>query len=151
MTGAVPGPFEAFLGLRGIRTLALRVERSQENAGELARRLAEHPAVSRVRYPGLDDDPGHDLAASQMSGFGAMLAFEVAAGPEAAEAVCVGLTRIANATSLGGVESLIERRGRYPGERGHVPANLIRFSVGCEHVEDLWADLEQALDATASA
>jgi cystathionine gamma-synthase len=151
MTGAVPGPFEVFLGLRGIRTLALRVERSQENAGELARRLAEHPAVSRVRYPGLEDDPGHALAARQMSGFGAMLAFEIAAGVEAAEAVCAGVTRIANATSLGGVESLIERRGRYPGEQGSVPANLIRFSVGCEHVDDLWADLEQALDAAAGA
>ena len=149
MTGAVPGPFEVFLGLRGIRTLALRVERSQENAGELARRLAEHPAVSRVRYPGLSDDPGHELAASQMSGFGAMIAFEIAAGAAAAEAVCAGVTRIANATSLGGVESLLERRGRYSGERG-VPANLIRFSVGCEHVDDLWADLEQALDAAES-
>jgi cystathionine gamma-synthase len=151
MTGAVPGPFEVFLGLRGIRTLALRVERSQENAGELARRLAEHPAVSRVRYPGLEDDPGHELAARQMSGFGAMLAFEIAAGAEAAEAVCAGVTRIANATSLGGVESLIERRGRYPGEQGSVPANLIRFSVGCEHVDDLWADLKQALEAAVSA
>jgi cystathionine gamma-synthase len=147
MTGGVPGPFEVFLGLRGIRTLALRVERSQENAGELARRLAGHPAVSRVRYPGLADDPGHELAASQMSGFGSMIAFEVAAGAEAAEAVCGGVKRIANATSLGGVESLIERRGRYREEQGVVPANLIRFSVGCEHVDDLWADLEQALDA----
>ena len=151
MTGAVPGPFEVFLGLRGIRTLALRVERSQENAGELARRLAEHPAVLRVRYPGLEEDPGHELAAGQMSGFGGMLGFEVAAGAEAAEAVCAGVTRIANATSLGGVESLIERRGRYPEEQGSVPANLIRFSVGCEHVDDLWADLEQALDAAAGA
>jgi cystathionine gamma-synthase len=85
-----------------------------------------------------------------MSGFGAMLAFEVAAGAESAEAVCAGVTRIANATSLGGVESLIERRGRYPEEQGRVPANLIRFSVGCEHVDDLWADLEQALDPAAS-
>jgi cystathionine gamma-synthase len=146
MTGAVPGPFEVFLGLRGIRTLALRVERSQANAGELARRLAEHPGVSRVRYPGLPADPGHELAARQMSGFGAMIAFEVAAGAEAAETVCAAVRLIANATSLGGVESLMERRGRYPGEHG-VPDNLIRFSVGCEHVEDLWADLEQALAA----
>jgi cystathionine gamma-synthase len=147
MTGAVPGPFEIFLGLRGIRTLALRVERSQANAAELARRLSDHPAVSRVRYPGLADDPGHELAARQMSGFGAMVAFEVGAGAEAADAVCAGVERIANATSLGGVETLIERRGRYPEEQGHVPANLIRFSVGCEHVDDLWADLEQALGA----
>jgi len=146
MTGAVPGPFETFLGLRGIRTLALRVERSQDNAVELAGRLAGHPAVSRVRYPGLDDDPGHELATRQMSGFGAMIAFEVGAGSEAADAVCAGVERIANATSLGGVETLIERRGRYPGEGEHVPANLIRLSVGCEHVDDLWDDLERALD-----
>ena len=145
MTGAVPGPFEAFLGVRGIRTLALRVERSQANAGELATRLVGHPAVSRVRYPGLADDPGHELAARQMSGFGAMIAFEVGAGADAADAVCAGVRRISNATSLGGVETLIERRGRYAEEQGEVPANLIRLSVGCEHVEDLWADLEQAL------
>jgi cystathionine gamma-synthase len=151
LTGAVPGPFEIFLGLRGIRTLALRVERSQQNAGELARRLAEHPAVSRVRYPGLDDDPGHELAARQMSGFGAMIAFEIGAGAEAAEAACAAVKLISNATSLGGVESLMERRGRYSGEQEHVPDNLIRFSVGCEHVDDLWADLRQALDGVAAA
>jgi cystathionine gamma-synthase len=145
-SGAVPGPFEIFLGLRGIRTLALRVERSQANAGELARRLAEHPAVSRVRYPGLADDPGHELAARQMLGFGAMVAFEVGADADGAERVCSGVKRIATATSLGGVETLIERRGRYPDESDHVPANLIRMSVGCEHVDDIWADLEQALN-----
>jgi cystathionine gamma-synthase len=80
-----------------------------------------------------------------MSGFGAMIAFEVGSGQDGAEAVCAAVERIANATSLGGVETLVERRGRYPEEREHVPANLIRLSVGCEHVEDLWADLEQAL------
>jgi cystathionine gamma-synthase len=147
LTGAVPGPFETFLGLRGIRTMALRVERSQENAAELARRLAAHPAVSRVRYPGLADDPGHELAARQMSGFGGMVAFEVGAGAEAADAVCAGVRLIANATSLGGVETLIERRARYPSEQAHVPANLLRLSVGCEHVEDLWTDLDRALAA----
>ena len=147
LTGAVPGPFETFLGLRGIRTLALRVERSSENAAELARRLREHPAVSRVRYPGFDDDPGHELAARQMSGFGAMVAFEIEAGPEAADAVCDAVELIANATSLGGVETLLERRARYPAEQEHVPANLIRMSVGIEHVDDIWADLERALAA----
>ena len=144
MTGALPGPLEVYLALRGVRTLALRVERSQANAGELAERLVAHPAVSRVRYP------GHDRASRQLSGFGALIAFEVGSaddGPEAAEAVCQGVRRIANATSLGGVESLVERRGRYPEEADHVPANLIRFSVGCEHLEDLWADLEQAFGA----
>lgn len=145
MTGVVPGPFEVFLALRGIRTLPLRLERAQANAAELARRLVEHPAVSRVRYPGLPDDPGHELAQRQMSGFGAIVSFEVEGGAEAADAVCAGVRRIASATSLGGVETLVERRGRYPAEGEHVPANLIRMSVGCEHVEDLWEDLEQAL------
>jgi cystathionine gamma-synthase len=147
ITGAVPGPFETFLGLRGIRTLSLRVERAQENAGELARRLSGHPAVSRVRYPGLAGDPGHELAARQMSGFGAVVAFELGAGAEAADVVCANVRRIANATSLGGVETLIERRGRYPAEQAHVPPNLLRLSVGCEHVDDLWADLDRALAA----
>ena len=148
-TGAVPGPFEAFLGLRGIRTLALRVERSQANAAELARRLEDHPAVSRVRYPGLPEDPGHEIAARQMSGFGAVVAFEVEGGAEAADAACGAVRLIANATSLGGVETLIERRARYPAEREHVPASLLRLSVGCEHVDDLWDDLAQALAALA--
>lgn len=145
LTGAVPGPLETYLGLRGVRTLALRFDRAEENAAELARRLAAHPGVVRVRYPGLPDDPGHELAERQMSGFGAMVSFELAAGVEAADALC-RTTRIAhNATSLGGVETLIERRGRYPDESPQVPAGLIRLSVGCEHVDDLWADLERAL------
>ncbi|MQA73569.1 MAG: hypothetical protein GEU88_04330 [Solirubrobacterales bacterium] len=147
MTGAVPGPFESFLGLRGIRTLSVRMERCQANAAELAARLSNHAAVSRVRYPGLADHPGHELAARQMSGFGSMLSFEIGAGAEAADAVCRGARLIANATSLGGVETLMERRGRYVEEQPHVPANLIRLSVGCEHVEDLWSDLEGALAA----
>ncbi len=150
LTGAVPGPFEAFLGLRGIRTLALRVERSEANAAELARRLAGHPGVSRVRYPGLPDDPGHELARRQMSGFGAMLAFELDGGADTADGVCAAVRLIANATSLGGVETLIERRARYEAERAHVPASLLRLSVGCEHVEDLWTDLEQALAAAGN-
>ena len=145
LTGAVPGPFETYLGLRGIRTMALRVERAEQNAAELARRLSGHRAVSRVRYPGLPEDPGHEVAARQMSGFGGMLAFEVEGGAPAADAVCEAVELIANATSLGGVETLIERRARYEGEREHVPANLLRLSVGCEHVDDLWADLERAL------
>jgi cystathionine gamma-synthase len=149
ISGAVPGPLDAFLGLRGVRTLALRVERAQANAGELARRLAEHAAVSRLRYPGLPEDPGHKLATRQMRGFGTMIAFEVAGGADAADAICGRASLIANATSLGGVESLMERRARYPEEQAHVPEGLIRLSVGCEHVEDLWADLDQALAAPA--
>jgi cystathionine gamma-synthase len=148
--GAIPGALEAFLALRGMRTLSVRLERAQANAGELARRLDRHPAVTRVRYPGLPDDPGHALAARQMSGFGAMLAFETTGDAATADAVCARLRVISAATSLGGVETLIERRARYESERlGGTPETLLRLSVGIEHVEDLWADLDQAL-ATAS-
>jgi cystathionine gamma-synthase len=148
-TGAVPGPFEVYLGLRGVRTLALRMERSQANAAELARRLSEHPAVGRVLYPGLADHPGHELARKQMNGFGAIVSFEIGVGAATADAVCAGVEVISNATSLGGVETLIERRARYP-EEAIVPANLVRISVGIEHVEDLWADLERAISASYS-
>jgi cystathionine gamma-synthase len=144
--GAVPGPLDAFLALRGLRTLDVRLERAQASAGVLARRLAAHPAVRRVRYPGLPADPGHERAARQMDGFGAMLAFETAGGAEEAEGVAERVRLIAHATSLGGVETLIERRTRWAGEvaMGTPPA-LLRLSVGLEHVEDLWTDLEQAL------
>lgn len=144
LTGAIPGPMEAWLALRGLRTLAVRLERSQATAGELARRLAAHPAVARVRYPGLAGDPGHELASKQMTGFGAMVSFEVAAGQAAASALCGRVQLIVHATSLGGVETSLERRGDQPGEEA-VPPALIRMSVGLEHVDDLWADLQQAL------
>jgi cystathionine gamma-synthase len=147
--GAVPGPLEAFLALRGVRTLAVRLERAQANAGELARRLAAHPRVSRVRYPGLVDHPGHDLASRQMDGFGAMLSFEVHGGAPAADAVCDAVRLCVHATSLGGVETLLERRQRWEGEEA-TPAGLVRVSVGIEDVEDLWSDLEAALDASAA-
>jgi cystathionine gamma-synthase len=144
--GAVPGPLEAWLALRGLRTLPVRYERMQANAAELARRLADHPGVSRVRYPGLPGDPGHARAAAQLrGGFGAIVSFEVGAGRDAADAVCAATRLIVHATSLGGVETTMERRQRYPGEETTPPA-LIRLSAGCEHVEDLWADLSQALD-----
>lgn len=146
--GGILGPMEAYLALRGLRTLALRLERQQANAQVLAERLAAHPAVERVRYPGLAHDPGHERAKRQMSGFGAMLSFEVRGGAEAAERVCVAARVITYATSLGGVETLMERRSRWPGEQGGpTPPSLIRMSVGIEHVEDLWADLEQSLAA----
>jgi cystathionine gamma-synthase len=144
--GGVPGAMDAFLALRGLRTLAVRLERAQENAEILAERLADHPAVALVRYPGLPDDPGHALAARQMRGFGAMLSFEVRGGARAAERVCEAARVITYATSLGGVESLMERRARWPGD-ADMPPGLIRLSVGIEHVEDLWADLERALGA----
>jgi len=143
LTGATPGALEAFLALRGLRTLALRLDRGQRNAGELARRLDEHPAVRRVRYPGLPGDPGHRTAAAQMTGFGAVLAFEVA-DARTADRLCDAVHVIVHATSLGGVESTIERRSKLPGQE-HVPPGLLRLSVGCEHIDDLWNDLNSAL------
>jgi len=146
MSGAIPGALECFLALRGIRTLAVRLDRAQASAGELARRLATHPAVTKVRYPGLPEDPGHERAARDHAGFGAMLAFEVAGTAEDAERVCAAVRLVSHATSLGGVESLIERRARYEMDRDQgCPETLLRMSVGIEHVEDLWADLGRAL------
>ena len=143
--GAVIGPMEAFLALRGLRTLPVRIRQAQHNAQILAERLAVDPAVAAVRYPGLASDPGHLVATEQMRGYGAMLAFEHAGGAEAAEATC-GRTRLwTHATSLGGVESTLERRRRWDFEPESVPAALIRLSVGCEDVEDLWSDLSAAL------
>lgn len=146
-TGATPGGLEAWLALRGLRTLPVRVERMQATALELARRLSQHAAVTRVFYPGLADHPGHELAQRQMDGFGTMLAFQVDGGAKRADAVCDAVGLITNATSLGGVETLIENRAAQPGEE-HLPEGLIRVSVGCEHPEDLWDDLEAALDAS---
>lgn len=147
-TGAVPGALEAYLTLRGMRTLAVRMDRAQANAAELAARLAGHRLVSRVRYPGLPDDPGHERARRLHDGFGAMIAFEVGGDPDLAEALCRQVRLITHATSLGGVESLIERRGQYPIDVANgTPADLLRFSVGIEHVEDLWTDLSAALAA----
>jgi cystathionine gamma-synthase len=144
LSGATPGALEAFLALRGLRTLALRLDRGQFNAGELARRLDEHPAVSRVRYPGLPGDPGHRTAAAQMTGFGAVLAFEVA-DASTADRICDAVHVIVHATSLGGVETTMERRSKLHGQ-AHVPPGLLRLSVGCEHIDDLWNDLSAALE-----
>lgn len=143
--GGILGPMEAWLALRGLRTLAVRVERQQASAGVLAQRLAAHPAIEKVRYPGLASDPGHVLAARQMRGFGDMLSIDLAGGREAADALVAAVRLWVPATSLGGVESLLERRRRIPAEPPSVPENLVRLSVGLEDVEDLWADLEQAL------
>jgi cystathionine gamma-synthase len=146
LTGATPGALESYLALRGLRTLALRMQRSQETALILAHRLLAHPAVTRVRFPGLPDDPGHERATRLHDGYGAMLAFEVTGGEAAADAVCQQVRLISHATSLGGVESLIERRAMHAVDAARAtPANLLRLSVGIEHVEDLWADLSQAL------
>lgn len=137
-TGIVAAPDPAWLLLRGLRTLALRVERQSASALELARRLAEHPRVERVRYPGLGDP----LAARWMEGgFGGLLSFDVAGDAGAVETATRVIT---NATSLGGVESLLETRARWEGDR--VPPNLLRLSVGLEDVDDLWNDLAKALE-----
>jgi cystathionine gamma-synthase len=143
LAGATPGALEVYLAVRGIRTLAVRLDWAQRSARELAGRLAGHPVVTRVRYPGLPDDPGHRTAARQMRGFGAVLAFDVA-DAATADRVCDRLRIISSATSLGGVESTIERRAKLPGQE-HLPPGLLRLSVGCEHVEDLWQDLTRAL------
>jgi cystathionine gamma-synthase len=142
--GAIPGPMETFLALRGLRTLPVRLDRAQSTAADLAERLVIRPGVTSVRYPGLPEHPGHKLAARQMRGFGTMLAFEVAGGPDVAEALCRSVQVITPGTSLGGVETLIERRGRWSGE-SHLPPTLLRLSVGLEHPDDLWWDLDQAI------
>lgn len=143
--GAIAGPFEAWLALRGLRTLGVRLERQQASAHLLAERAAAHPKVTRVRYPGLTGDPGHARAAAQMAGFGAMLAIELA-DAATADRVVEAVRLWVPATSLGGVESLIERRRRMANEPVVVPEGLLRLSVGLESAEDLWADLCAALD-----
>lgn len=145
LRGGIAGPFEAYLATRGLRTLALRVERAGANAAVLAQRLSEHPKVRRVRHPSLPADPGHARAVAQMRGFGAIVSVEVD-GEDAAERLAAGVRLWVHATSLGGVESSLERRRRYPSESVLVPEGLLRLSVGVEDVEDLWADLSQALD-----
>lgn len=147
LSGSIPGSWEAWLVLRGMRTLALRVERAGANAAELARRLADHPAVERVRHPSLPNDPGRQRALEQMTGFGAIVAVEVRGGVEAAERVCSATRLWTHTTSLGGVESTLERRRRYASESPAVPETLLRLSVGIEDVEDLWRDLDAALRA----
>lgn len=151
LVGGVPGALEAYLATRGTRTLALRMERAQANAGELARRLATHPAVTRVRYPGLADHPGHAIASRDHAGFGAMVSFEIGGDAAAAEKLCSAVRLVTHGTSLGGVESLLERRARHEVDAAFgTPENLLRLSVGIEHVEDLWADLEHALEVAVS-
>lgn len=145
--GAIAGPFEAWIALRGLRTFAIRMQRSQENAMELANRLSKDSRISKVRYPGLPTDSYHSLAKSFMKGFGAMISFDVKASVEQVDLMCNSSKLITNATSLGGVESIWERRRRWATESATVPENLIRFSVGIENVDDLWADIQQALNA----
>jgi cystathionine gamma-synthase len=148
--GAVSGPLSDWLVIRGIKTLGVRMDRHQDNAGRIAEYLLGHPAVSQVLYPGLPDHPGHDIAAKQMSGPGGMLSFRLAAGEEAALRACERARLFTLAESLGGVESLIEHPHRMThasaaGSPLEVPADLVRLSVGIEDADDLLADLEQAL------
>jgi cystathionine gamma-synthase len=148
--GAVSGPFDAWLVLRGIKTLGVRMERHCSNAERIAELLVGHPGVSRVHYPGLPEHPGHDIAARQMRGFGGMVSFQLAGGEEAALKVCDLVRVFTLGESLGGVESLIEHPGRMThasvtGSALEVPNDLVRLSVGIEDVEDLRDDLVQAL------
>ncbi len=145
--GATPGALEAFLAVRGTRTLALRFDRAQQNAAILAERLEGHPDVARVRYPGLPSHPTHEVARRVLSGFGSMISFDLAGGAEVADAVCRQVRLIRHATSLGAVESTMERRAAHAGQE-HLPPSLLRLSVGIEHVDDLWSDLEAAIAST---
>ena len=133
-----------FLAVRGSRTLAIRLERAQETAGHLAERLAAHPAVSLTRYPGLKTHPTHSVASRQLAGFGTIISFDVRGDASMADKVCTNVRLIQHATSLGAVESTIERRAGIPGQE-HLPPSLLRLSVGIEHRDELWADLDQAL------
>ncbi|MFE2109544.1 cystathionine gamma-synthase [Kitasatospora sp. NPDC059463] len=148
--GAVSGPFDAWLVLRGIKTLGVRMDRHSSNAERVAELLASHPKVSQVLYPGLAEHPGHDIAAKQMKAFGGMVSFRVNGGEEAAVEVCNRAQLFTLGESLGGVESLIEHPGRMThasvaGSALEVPADLVRVSVGIESIDDLLADLKQAL------
>ncbi|QEL25288.1 PLP-dependent transferase [Bosea sp. F3-2] len=146
--GGILGPFEAYLLMRGMRTLHLRQERQSASAMDLAQRLSAHPLVARVLYPGLPQHPGHDIAARQMeNGFGYMLSIQVTGGEAAAVKAAAHVGLYKRATSLGGVESLIEHRASIEGAGSPCPTDLLRLSTGIEDVEDLYADLDQALKA----
>ncbi|CAN5922430.1 cystathionine gamma-synthase [soil metagenome] len=146
LQGAVPGPFEAWLLLRGMRTLFVRVARASATALALAQRLASHRGVASVLYPGLVTHPGHAIAVRQMkNGFGSMLSVLVAGGAPEALRAAGRLNVFLRATSLGGVESLVEHRATVEGPATLAPPNLLRISVGLESLEDLWSDLDQAL------
>ncbi len=149
LTGATPGTLETFLAVRGVRTLAVRLARAQENAMTLADRLARHPGVTLTRYPGLPSHPTHAAARRQLKGFGTIISFDVRGDAATADAVCTRLQLIQHATSLGAVESTIERRASVPGQE-HLSPTLLRLSVGIEAVEDLWVDLDVALRAVTS-
>jgi cystathionine gamma-synthase len=148
LTGATPGTLEAFLAVRGARTLALRLQRAQQTAMMLAERLESHPLVTRVRYPGLPSHPTHATARRMLKGFGTIISFDLRGGAEFADGVCRNVSLIRHATSLGAVESTMERRAAIPGQ-GHLPPSLLRLSVGIEDADDLWDDLDSAIRSAA--
>ena len=148
--GSVPSPFDAWLTLRGVKTLAVRMERHSDNAERVAAFLVGHPAVAQVFYPGLPEHAGHEVAAKQMRRFGGMVSFRMAEGRDAALRVCAATEVFTLAESLGGVESLIEHPGQMThmsvaGSALQVPDDLVRLSVGIEDVDDLVEDLRDAL------
>jgi cystathionine gamma-synthase len=143
--GAVPSPFDCWLSLRGIDTLPYRVRAHSDNAMRLACWLKDRPAVEAVHYPGLPGHPGHSIATRQMSAFGGMMSFQVRGGRDEAMAVAARCRLFIRATSLGGAHSLIEHRASVEGPQTRTPQNLLRLSVGLEHVDDLIEDLDQAL------
>ena len=143
--GAAPSPFDCWLALRGVSTLPWRMRAHSANAQAVAEFLERNPAVERVHYPGLPGHPGHEIARKQMTGWSGMLSFEVKGGREAAMATAGRLRLFTRATSLGGPHSLIEHRASVEGRGSKTPQNLLRASIGLEHVDDLIADLEQAL------
>jgi len=146
LTGATPGTLECFLAVRGARTMSLRIERAQQTAQVLAERLATHPSVSVIRYPGLASHLTHAVARRVLNGFGSVMSFDLRGDAAYADRVCQATRLIHHATSLGAVESTMERRAAIPGQE-HLPPTLLRLSVGIESVEDLWRDLEQAFIA----
>jgi cystathionine gamma-synthase len=148
LNGATPGTLEAFLAVRGARTLALRLQRAQQTALTLSERLAMHPLVARVRYPGLPSHPTHAIAKRVLKGFGTIISFDLRGGAGFADDVCQNIRLIRHATSLGAVESTMERRAAVPGQ-GHLPPSLLRLSVGIEDAEDLWVDLDSAIRSAA--
>lgn len=148
LTGATPGTLEAFLAVRGARTLALRLQRAQQTAMRLAERLERHPLVARVRYPGLPSHPTHAIARRMLKGFGTIISFDLRGGAEFADEVCRNVRLIRHATSLGAVESTMERRAAIPGQE-HLPPSLLRLSVGIEDADDLWDDLDAAIRSAA--
>lgn len=148
LTGATPGTLEAFLAVRGARTLALRLERAQKTAMILSAKLEKHPLVARVRYPGLSSHPTHATAKRVLRGFGTIISFDLLGGGELADAVCRSVRLIRHATSLGAVESTMERRAAIPGQE-HLPPSLLRLSVGIEDADDLWFDLDSAIRTAA--